>query len=215
MQVILTMPTKISQSELDGKLVVIGGSSRCGKTAKTMRLVRPFKTVFVWDIDAQWCKQKGYKKITSLVELKKIVKAGTRGRYAYVSGGNFKAEFELFCQCVMYYGIFYGKCAVIPEELADVTSVAKAGDHWGMLVRRGLKRGISIFPISQRWAEADKTAFGNATEYYIFMQSSDDDARYMSKKTGVDLSRICALNKLEYLHYVKDGKILQGGKVTF
>lgn len=209
------MSQKTSQQDIDGQLIVISGSSRCGKTAKTMRLVRPFETVFVWDIEAQWCKQKGYKKVTSLVELKKIVKAGTRGKYAYVSGGNFKAEFELFCQCVMYYGMFYGKCAVVAEELADVTTVAKAGDHWGMLVRRGLKRGISIFTISQRWAEADKTAFGNATEYFIFMQSSEDDARYMSKKTGVDLSRISALNKLEYLNFVKEGKVLVGGKVTF
>lgn len=215
MQVILTMTPKISQQELDGKLVVISGSSRCGKTAKTIRLMRPFETVFVWDIEAQWCKQKGFKKITSLVELKKLVRAGARGRYAYVSGGNFKAEFELFCMCVMYYGMFYGKCAVVAEELADVTTVAKAGDNWGMLVRRGLKRGISIFTISQRWAEADKTAFGNATEFYIFMQSSEDDARYMSKKTGVDLGRISALNKLEFLHFVKEGRILQGGKVTF
>lgn len=209
------MTRAISQQELDGKLVIVGGSSRCGKTEKTYRLARSFETVFAWDIEAQWCKRAGFKKITSLVELKKIAQSGKRGRYAYVSSGNIKAEFELFCMCVMYYGMFYGKCAVIAEELADVTSVAKAGDHWGMLVRRGLKRGINIFAISQRWAEADKTAFGNGTEYYIFMQSSDDDARYMSKKTGVDLSRILALNKLEYLHYVKDGKILQGGKVTF
>ena len=208
-------PKVISQQELDGKLTIVSGSSRCGKTEKTFRLVRPFETVFVWDIEAQWCKRKGYKKITSLVDLKKIVRAGTRGRYAYVSAGNIKAEFELFCMCVSYYGNFYGVCAVVAEELGDVTSIAKAGDCWGMLVRRGLKRGINIFAISQRWQEADKTAFGNATDYYIFMQSSLDDARYMSKKTSIDLERIWSLNKLEYLHFQKEGKLLEGGKVTF
>jgi len=66
----------------DGQLVIVSGSSRCGKTTKTERLIRPFKTVFVWDIEAQWCKLRGFKKITSLVELKKIVKAGKVGKYA-------------------------------------------------------------------------------------------------------------------------------------
>lgn len=205
----MTLQTK------DGQLVIISGSSRCGKTTKTERLVRPFKTVFVWDIEAQWCKLRGFTKVTSLVQLKKLVKAGKTGKFAYVSNGNIKAEFELFCMCVLFYGSHFGECAIVAEELADVTSIGKAGDCWGMLCRRGMKREISIFAISQRWAEADKTAFGNATEFYIFMQSSEDDARYMSKKTGIDVARIGALNKLEYLHFVKEGKILNGSKVTF
>lgn len=205
----MTLATK------DGQLVVISGSSRCGKTAKTTRLVRPFKTVFIWDIEAQWCKLQGYKKVSSLAELKRIAVSGKEGRYAYVSGGNLKEEFELFCMCVFFYGQYFGECAVVAEELADVTTTAKAGDNWGMLCRRGLKRGISIFAISQRWAEADKTAFGNASDYYIFTQSSLDDARYMSKKTGVELERIWNLNPLDFLHFQKFGRVVTGGKVTF
>lgn len=199
----------------DGQLVIISGSSRCGKTVKTTRLVRGFETVFVWDIEAQWCKQKGYKKINSLSELKKLVKAGTRGRFAYVSGGNLKAEFELFCMCVSYYGTFHGQCAVVAEELADVTSTAKAGDNWGMLCRRGLKRGISIFAISQRWAEADKTALGNATDFYLFRMASGSDIEYMSKKTRVPISRLELLKPLEYVHFNALTGFTEGSKVTF
>lgn len=199
----------------DGRLVIVSGSSRCGKTAKTERLVRPFKTVFVWDIEAQWCKIKGFKKITSLIELKKIVKAGKAGKYAYVSGGNIKAEFELFCMCVFFYGSHFGECAIVAEELADVTTTAKAGECWGMLCRRGLKRSISIFAISQRWAEADKTALGNATDFYLFRMASGSDIEYMSKKTRVSIERLEKLKPLEFIHYDALAGTVTGSKVTF
>lgn len=199
----------------DGKLVIISGSSRCGKTAKTIRLVRGFSTVFIWDIEAQWCKQKGYKKISSIQDLKKIVIAGKAGKYAYVSGGNFKADFEYFCMCVLYFGTYFGACAVVAEELADVTSTAKAGDNWGMLCRRGLKRGISIFAISQRWAEADKTALGNATDFYLFRMASGSDIEYMAKKTRVDYARLSNLKPLEFIHYNALTGSVEGDKVTF
>lgn len=185
----------------DGRLVIVSGSSRCGKTAKTVRLVKQFKTVFVWDIEAQWCNQAGYKKLNSLADLKKIVIAGKVGKYAFVSGGNIKAEFESFCKCVFHYGSFFGECAVIAEELADVTTTAKAPESWGILCRRGLKRGISIFAISQRWAEADKTALGNATDFYLFRMASGSDIDYMSKKTRVDARRLEGLKPLEFIHY--------------
>lgn len=205
----MTLETK------DGKLVIISGSSRCGKTTKTERMIRPFKTVFVWDIEAQWCKLKGFKKITSLVELKKLVKEGKAGKFAYVATGNIKAEFEMFAACVLFYGSYFGECAVVAEELADVTSISKAGDNWGMLCRRGLKRGISIFAISQRWAEADKTALGNATDFYLFRMASGSDIEYMAKKTRVDYSRLANLKPLEFIHYDALTGSVEGSKVTF
>lgn len=185
----------------DGQLVIVSGSSRCGKTAKTVRMVKPFNCVFVWDIEAQWCNQAGFKKITSLAELKRIVTAGKAGRFAFVSSGNIKAEFELFCKCVFHYGAFFGECAVVAEELADVTTTAKACESWGILCRRGLKRGISIFAISQRWAEADKTALGNATDFYLFRMASGSDIDYMSKKTRIESARLELLRPLQFIHY--------------
>jgi hypothetical protein len=205
----------MSLATVDGRLCVISGSSRCGKTTKTERLIRPFKTVFVWDIEAQWCELKGFTKVTSLVQLKKLVVAGKTGKFAYVSGGDIKADFELFCMCVFYYGDNFGMCAVVAEELADVTNVSKAGANWGKLCRRGLKRNISIFAISQRWAEADKTAIGNATDFFVFMQSTKSDAKYMSDKTDIEYNQIWALNKLEYFHLRKEGKVLRAEKLKF
>lgn len=124
-------------------------------------------------------------------------------RVAFVPGPDLKADFDFFCRAAFYAGRYVGPVTVIAEELADVSTPAKAPEQWGILCRRGLKRGISIFAISQRWAEADKTAFGNASEYVVFMQSSDDDARYLARKTRIPLEALQALQKLEFLRYVK------------
>lgn len=199
----------------DGQLTIISGSSRCGKTEKTKRLVRGFQTVFVWDIEAQWHKLQGYRKVTDLAELKKSVQQGKRGKFAYVSKGNIKSEFELFCMCALFYGTHYGECAVVAEELADVTTTAKAGESWGMLCRRGLKRGISIFAISQRWAEADKTAFGNATDFYLFRMASQSDVEYIARKVMVPIERLTSLKPLDFIHYDALNHTAEGGKVAF
>lgn len=199
----------------DGRLIVISGSSRCGKTAKATRLARGFDAVFVWDIEAQWCKQAGYKRVDTLQDLKKIVKSGRKGKYAFVSAGDIKKEFELFSMCAFFYADNFGRCCVVAEELADVTSIAKAGDNWGMCCRRGLKRGMTIIAISQRWSEADKTAFGNASDFYLFRLSSMDDIRYISKKTRVTVERLEGLKPLEYIHFDALTGIAEGSKLTF
>jgi hypothetical protein len=202
----------------DGKLVIFSGSSRCGKTTKVSREVRAgkFPAAFFWDVEAQFCQMQGVTRVKTISELIAIVKAGKRGKFAFVPAKtDLKAQFEKVCACVMHYGTYYGRCCFVAEELADVTTVSKAPDSWGMLVRRGLKRSISIYAISQRWQEADKTALGNATDFFIFMQSTKMDAKYMADKTDIDIERIWHLNKLEFLHYQKEGRILKGGKLTF
>lgn len=199
----------------DGRNIVIAGKSRCGKTSKVVQLVKGFDTVFVWDIDDQWSKQPGYKRYTSLTALFDVIKTGRKGKYAYVSQHpDMKADFDKFCKLVFYYGLHFGKCAFVPEELSDVSSAGKASTSWGIVVRRGLKRGISIFPISQRWAEADKTAIRNASEYYCFQQEGDD-CIYMAKATGIPLERLQALNKFEFLHKDTDTGKITSGKLPF
>lgn len=202
----------------DGKLCIMSGASRSGKTAKTVRLVRGFATVFVWDIEAQWCKERGFRRV-NLTQLRDAVVAGKKGRFAFVPmpgrDNDLKGLFDKFCALVLHYGQYFGECAAVAEELADVTTVAKAPTHWGMLVRRGLKRGISLFPISQRWAEADKTAIGNATDFFLFRCATGDDAAYMAKKTGLPVSRIAALKKLEYIHFDSIEEKITGHKLTF
>jgi hypothetical protein len=197
----------------DGKIYIFSGKTRSGKTAKAVLLMQALKKRFViaWDPDAQWCELKGFKKITSIIQLREIVKAGKVGKYAFVSNRDLKADFEKVCACVFHYAYFFGESLFIAEELADVTSSAKAGPEWGKVVRRGLKRGLSIVAISQRWQEADKTALDNASEAFLFSPATAKGAKYLHEMLGVPVTVITELQRFQYVHYVS----FEGFKTEF
>lgn len=185
----------------DGRLIVIGGASRSGKTAYTSRKIKREKRVMVWDIEGQFCELPGFQKVTTRAELFALVQQPGPAKLAYVVGGDIVKEFDFFAACAMYWGRWHGGGVVVAEELADVTTPAKAPGNWGILLRRGLKRGITIFAISQRWAEADKTAIGNASEFVLFRLSSGDDVAYMARKTRVPAAELEGLKPLEFVRY--------------
>lgn len=191
---------------VDGQIYIFSGASRTGKSAKAVQLVNDIKpkTVFVWDIEAQWCELQGYKRVSSLAEFKRIAISGKHGKYALVySGPDIKEGFDQFCACVFHYAYFFGECVCVAEELADVTTVGKAPQFWGMLSRRGLKRGLSIIAISQRWQEADKTVIGQAQQMFIFAPSTYDDGAYIARKIGRTADDVMNLKPFQYLKWVK------------
>lgn len=163
-------------------------------------MVKAEKRAVAWDPEAQWCDLPGWRKVTTRAELLTAIKTQGHMRLAYVAGGDLKEEFNFLCKAVMYAGRFIGPLVFIAEELADVTTTSKAPQEWGVLVRRGLKRGISIYAISQRWAEADKTAMGNASEYICFMPRALD-LKYVSQKTGIEAAELAALKPFEFIQY--------------
>ena len=186
----------------DGRLYVIGGASRSGKTAWTKKQVAGAKRITAWDPEDQWAQLPGWKKVTTRRQLAAVLLDQGNFKVAYVAGSSLAAEFDYWAKCVMHAGRYVAPLAAIAEELADVTTPGKAPDGWGILVRRGLKRGIDIYAISQRWAEADKTAVGNASEFVLFRQSSGDDVRYLARKTRVSTAKLDGLQPLQFV--IKD-----------
>jgi hypothetical protein len=199
----------------DGRLYVIGGASRSGKTAWTKKAIAKARRVLAWDPEAQWCELPGYKKITRRAEFMEAANKPGPLKLAYVAGGDMKEAFDFFAGVAFHAGRYVAPLDVIAEELADVTTPSKAPGNWGILLRRGLKRGITIWAISQRWSEADKTAVGNASDFVLFRQSSGDDVRYLARKTRVDESELNGLIPLQFVHMdALTGKINRG-KLTF
>lgn len=183
----------------DGRLYVIAGASRSGKTAWTRKQTAKAARLFAWDPEDQWAGLPGFVKVTKRADLLKAATTAGRKKIAYVAGGNLQSEFDFFAGCAMYAGRYVAPLDVIAEELADVTTPSKAPGNWGILLRRGLKRGITIWAISQRWSEADKTAVGNASDFVIFRQSSGDDVAYLARKTSIDAERLRGLAPLEFV----------------
>lgn len=195
----------------DGRLIVISGASRSGKTAWVKKQVTADRRVIAWDPEAQWCELRGYIKCTTKKQLFEASMTKGAVKLAYVAGGNLKEEFDFWASIVMYAGRYVAPLVAIAEELADVTTPSKAPNNWGILIRRGLKRGITIYAISQRWAEADKTAVGNASQFVLFRMSSGDDVAYLSRKTRVPVTALEGLKPLEFVNYdALNGEIITG-----
>lgn len=199
----------------DGRLYVIAGASRSGKTAWTRKQTVKAARLFAWDPEDQWAQLRGFRKVTNRADLLKAAQASGAQKIAYVAGGKIAEEFDFFAGCAMYAGRYVGALDVIAEELADVTTTAKAPNNWGILLRRGLKRGITIWAISQRWSEADKTAVGNATDFVIFRQSSNDDVAYLARKTGIEADRLRGLVPLEFVKLDALTGQIDAGKLRF
>lgn len=199
----------------DGRLYVIAGASRSGKTAWTKKHSAKARRVFAWDPEDQWAQLPGWRKVTTRAALLDAAQRPGAQRIAYVAGGGLAAEFDFWAGCVMYAGRYVEPLDAIAEELADVTTPAKAPGNWGILLRRGLKRGITLWCISQRWSEADKTAVGNASDFVIFRQSSGDDVRYLARKTRVAENEINGLVPLQYVHMDALTGEISRGKLRF
>ncbi len=187
----------MSLETVDGRLIVIAGASRSGKTAWAAKQVGTAPRAIAWDVEDQWGKLRGWRRVSTRAELFAACQKPGPARLAYVAGGDIRAEFDYFCGCAMFWGRYHGPAVVVAEELADVTSQAKAPGNWGILLRRGLKRGISIYAVSQRWAEADKTAIGNASEYVCFSMRPRDVV-YMADVTGLDRAELVAMKPVLY-----------------
>ncbi len=198
----------------DGRLIVLAGASRSGKTAYTVKRVREEKRLLAWDPEDQWARLPGWRRVSTKAELLDWIQRKGPAKLAYVAGGDLKEQFDYWAGCAMFWGRYMGPAVIIAEELADVTTPAKAPGNWGILLRRGLKRGITIYAISQRWSEADKTAMGNASEFVLFRMSSGDDIKYLNRKTRVPVTELEGLQPLEYVRLTVTGEF-ERGKLRF
>lgn len=198
----------------DGRLIVVSGASRCGKTTQVANQVKNDRRIGAWDPEDQWAQLPGWRKVTTRTELLEAMQARGHMRIAYVAGGDLKAEFDFWCGVVYYAARYIAPLTAIGEELADVTTPSKAPGNWGIIIRRGLKRGLVVYAISQRWAEADKTAIGNASEYLLFT-SRGEDIDYIARKTRVPVAELEALEPFQFIRFDPVTKAKERGKVRF
>lgn len=183
----------------EGVATIISGRSRSGKSAWAKQAVAGFGRVVVWDPDDEW----PGRRVTSLRELAKRMWGADEWHLRFVPP-TVNAELHgAWAALVLAWGQSHDGVGVhaVSDELADVTSPGKAAAGWGQLVRRGLKRGIWLYSISQRWAEADKSAFGNCSRVVAFASSSDQDVRYLSSRVRVPADVLSGLRRLEYVDY--------------
>ena len=177
-----------------GKLTAAIGSSRSGKTQYVLSQVKSESRVLLWDIKGEY---EGFSRAKNRKELFSLIKLslGKKGRIAYTPQRI--SDFAYFCKCAQtwvksQYQAGH-KSVLIFEETADVTSPGKAPEEYGMILRRYLSYGVDIYAITQRPAESDKTAVGNASIVRICRLQLDRDRRSAASDTGVPLAVVDAL----------------------
>lgn len=106
-------------------------------------------------------------------------------------------HFALWCKCVFAWA----NCVAVAEEIADVTSPAKAPPAWGRLIRRGRKYGIEIWAVTQRPAEADKTILSNAAVLRTGALGRMADRKAIAAEMDIPVGEIGALVPLDFIEY--------------
>ncbi len=205
-----TQRTKISE----GVLSVVSGSSRNGKTVYVKRQLQAFDRVIVWDVDGEYT-MRGFVTVRTLGELVRLIKNKGRENLKVSYMPESLDKFDDFCRVAMAWAMDVGGLGVVVEETADVTTPSKAPANFRILIGRGMKRGISLFCVTQRPSESDKTSLGNAKIMTTFYMSRANDRDYMAREMGCEASEIESLERLHYLEKNVDERKTVAGTIVF
>lgn len=198
----------------DGRLIAVAGASRSGKTVWTSQQLAAAARLLVWDFKNEWHLKYRCRRVRSLRELAQLVKShAPPARLAFSMPGMNAAAFDLFCRLAFVW-LRQAEGDLVVEETASVTSPGKAPDAWGDIIRMGLGYGCNIYAITQRPAESDKTALGNASIVHCHRMASAADRKYMAQLLDVDVEQVQALKPLQWIERHDSGELVTG-KVTF
>lgn len=194
------------------RIVVVCGASGSGKSAWTKQQIEDDARVIVYDSDAEYCELRGFKAVSAPNILAKMLRKASKGRFAYVPKQIGSAhEFDLWAQLAFAWG----NCTAVAEELAGVTSPGKAPPGWHTLVSRGRKRGMTIYGVTQRPAESDKTIIGNASLIHCGMLARSNDRAYMARELDCAQYQVDKLKPLEWIERDRNEHELRTGKLEF
>ena len=193
------------------------GITRSGKSTPIKAMIKDpkkAKRVLVWDAKNEYGPSLGLTVIKTLPDLLTALKTTKgNGRFSYVPTGFSKQEFDNFCRLAHTWNRQKESIIVI-EELAAVTNTGKASGYWGVLVNQSLGLGATLFATVQRGQEVDKSVMNAASYLYVCQHNTDDDARYMAKKIGVNVNQI-PRKPLTFSLWSPSKGLLTQGNVTF
>lgn len=203
-----------------GRMILVVGASQSGKTHYVTNEIKAARRLLIWDVEEQYCQEPGMLAIRSMKALGRYLQRNPRHfRVCYIP--NSLGEFEDFCR----WAFFALECSylhaengerpatyIVAEEISDVTNPGKAPPAWGQLIRRGLKRNMWLFGVTQSPKESDKTFVRNCSEAHVCGVQGLEEPAYLALKLNVPESHIAGLNrdKKQFLH-----KNLISGVVTY
>lgn len=194
----------------DGLMGLFVGISRSGKSTPIKVFIEKTNRLLIWDAKNEYGPVFNLTIIRSLPELLDALRnCKGAGRFAYVPSGYNRKEFDSFCRLAHTWNR-QKEAVIVIEELAAVTNAGKAAGYWGVLVNQSLGLGATLLATVQRGQEVDKSIMNNATYLYVCQHNTDDDARYMANKIGVNVSLVPRVPMQFLIWSPSRGLILQG-----
>jgi len=171
------------------------GSSGSGKSHRVKEKIKKAKRLIIFDPDDEYDEVRGIQTVRTSQALLNLIKKHPKGalKVRYVVNG--ETAFNVWSKVVFAWG----NCVCVAEEIAGVTSPGKAPAGWHTLVSRGRKRGITIYAVTQRPSESDKTILGNISKIWVGRMSRAKDRKYMAAELDVHADDITELEALNYL----------------
>jgi hypothetical protein len=188
------------------RIILVCGGSSTGKSAWVKQQVAKARRCVVWDITGEYIRA-GFVPVFTAADLIGAL-SRREGRFAFVPRS--VSLFDFFCRAAFAWG----RCVVVVEELADVTSPGKAPPGWGSIIRRGRHRGLTVYGITQRPAESDKTIIGNCTLIHCCKLKRAPDRAYIAREMDVPQAKLDALKPLEWIEADDMGRVRRG-KIRF
>jgi hypothetical protein len=202
----------------DGIAVLVAGSRGSGKSGWTRQQCEAAPRLLVWDSVHEWSRDRLVSPVRTLAQLHELVVADlhTSGpfRYGYTGPVNSKT-FHTFCKLAFVWMKASADGTLVVEELADVTSPAKAPEGWGDIIRKGRHYGGRIYALTQRPAESDKTIAGNADVIHTGRLSFPRDRKTMAEYLDVPVDEITALESLHWIERDMRDRRLTRGVLSF
>jgi len=171
------------------------GASGSGKSWGVKDAIKTAKRLLIFDPDDEYNEIAGIITVTKPTELLQHIARFPRGGLKIRFLANGAKNFNLWSKAAFEWG----NCTVVAEELSGVTTTTKAPEGWHTLVTRGRKKGITIYAVTQRPAECDKTVLGNATTLRTGRLSRDKDKKYLADEMSIDKAKIAVLQNLDYI----------------
>lgn len=194
----------------DGIMGLFVGISRSGKSTPIKVFIEKARRLVIWDAKNEYGPVFGLTIIRSLPELLDVLRhCKGAGRFAYVPSGYSRKEFDCFCRLAHTWNR-QKEAVIVIEELAAVTHAGKAAGYWGVLVNQSLGLGATLLATVQRGQEVDKSIMNNATYLYVCQHNTDDDAKYMANKIGVNVSLVPRVPMRFLIWSPSRGLIVQG-----
>lgn len=188
------------------------GASGSGKSYYVKQIVKKWGRALIWDPDNEYGEIPNIQTARTPAEVMSFINSASNVKVRYVPMTIDRKLLEKCFDFISLAAFIWGNCLYVGEEIADVTTPSKAAGGWGVVLRRGRKRGVKVIGVSQRPAECDKTLFTQARYIRTGRLDGEGDKQRLATTLGAPVDWVKRLGDLEFLSVNRSTGELTAGK---